>query len=267
MMVSAKKFDAKLAAPSRESPKGLPSTWDEEAMQAARLGLDGKTRINAPEDFQKYLRQREKPKRRRRFLVFLMLFLLIGAAYVFRGFLKSLPQKVSIRVGGNKEPSPQNNIPSPLAGIAQNESPVSASPTAAPSPAAAEHRKKPRLESSPPRGTPVTTTAPPSVAAKIQEIQTEDGGAFVKVTIQGTAKLDRYEISRAMNPRRLIVDFPEIRSFSVDNVITVSKNPLFRVKTDKGARGTQVILDLYPVVFPRYDVKAQPDKMEIFLRR
>jgi hypothetical protein len=65
----------------------------------------------------------------------------------------------------------------------------------------------------------------------------------------------------------LMIDFPEVRSYSVDPAITVSSNPLFRIRTEKEDKGTRVTLDLYPVVFPRYEVKAQPDRMEIFLHR
>jgi hypothetical protein len=102
---------------------------------------------------------------------------------------------------------------------------------------------------------------------QITDIQTEDGGAFLKVAVRGTGGLQKVDVSRAMNPKRLILTFPDVRGFAVEPVVGVNKNPLLRIRTKSENKSIRVVFDLYPLPFPRYEVKPRADSVEVFLHR
>jgi hypothetical protein len=118
----------------------------------------------------------------------------------------------------------------------------------------------------PPAPPPRPTPTPKPLPAEIRSIAVEETPAFLKITFGGSG-LERPEVSRLTNPRRLLLAFRKIRAVSVEPTISVGKNPLLRIRTGTGEGYVQVTFDMYPVDFPRYDVQEFPNALTVYLYR
>jgi hypothetical protein len=255
----------------------LSSTLDEESVDMAGAGLDGKTRINAPAEFEAYLKSKRQPKRKKA-LIFAISLVVLGS-FIFLArkpigqFLvgrdqTSITDPTTVADPNSEGAVLNTDIPPTISELPPTPVVV---PTIPPTPQPVQVTQSPVPKDTPSskdsvmRRTTVRTKT--STQAQISSITAEDASAFVKVTIKGTGDLSKHKVTRVMNPRRLIVEFPNIRSLQAKTSVSVSKNPLFRIRSSKGNNGIRVVLELYPVVFPKYEVKDRETSIEIFLHR
>ena len=241
------------ARPKAERPK-VSSTMDEEAVQGGFSGLDGKTRISAPAEIEAFVRKKKRSTGPRKYLFGFILLFGLGAAYFYREKLVSFLRLLS--------------PPPPIAHTKPTVTPSTTIAAVQLTPISPQKEERPSARTEEPATTEEEVKPAPAVKrGKITAITTEDGDAFVKVTITGNANFSRHEVSRVMNPKRLVIHLPEISSFSVEKIIGVTLNPLLRIRTEKANKGVQLTLELYPVAFPRYEVKDRGESLEIFLHR
>ncbi|MFH1262050.1 MAG: PilZ domain-containing protein [Pseudomonadota bacterium] len=236
---------SKLLARAPE-PDGVavPTPVDEEALHDADPGLAGRTRIF---DVPKRGRRRRPRGRRNPFRVGvqwagLAAILLILGMLFLRPLVRYLDERFGLRPSVLPEsfsilPSPEPVIPTP--------------PTPTPT-------------ATPPQMSPIPTVV---VRAEITRYEIIRSKSFVKLVVHGTGDLSRFTVSRASNPRRLLVELSSVGSFRVPDSVAVGRSPLRRIRTRSAGPGTQIILDLYPVEFPRYQVRPHPGSLDIVLQR
>ena len=109
--------------------------------------------------------------------------------------------------------------------------------------------------------------SPPKASRTLTKIRVRDSGSFLKVTLRGSSELAKHRVSRTMNPKRLHMDFKDIKDFKVKRTIAVSKSPLLRIRSRKLNKGIRVSFELYPVQFPRYDIQTYDDFIDVFIYR
>ncbi len=259
---------SKLSLGSADEGNGnVASTVDEEAVHAAHPGLGGETRIAEIRQFG------GRPSRKKKgfsfygmlivaALLFVVSTLILSSGLILRYLdrkfgLKSpteLPPNIeALKTAAPAPPPVQTNIEAPPI-VAATSLPIRVAQAP--------------MERSIPR--PKVTNAPPEerpTVGKIERVSVEKGETFLKVIIQGSANFSRATASRAMSPRRLMIDLPNVTNFSQLATIPVTENPLLRIRTEKVTRGLRITLDLYPVEFPRYDIKPHADSLDIFLHK
>lgn len=256
MMVDVNTLSRLTLSSIEDDEDGIASTRDEEAVHSANPGLAGRTRVVAAAEVGRWSR----PKKPRTVLRSLLVFLLVVAAVggVVMAF-RPLLQLVNVALG--LKPTPARQAITPLPSTPNPVVTPLAAATLEPEALAKAEKKASALP--PARPTP----KPSPKAAKVTSIKVEDAGGFLKIVIQGDGDLGKAEASRAMNPRRLILELPGVQEFSTSELIAVSKNPLLRIRTSKRESGLQITFDLYPVDFPRYDIKEHADSLDLFLHR
>ncbi len=220
----------------------LISTVDEEEEQKKAPNFAEETHIVAPSDYDSFIRKVKRPSRVGRWYWLFLLILITGAFFLVRGLIERLPAKM---------PPKPNATPLAVTPSPEAPSPVeTATPIPTPTPV--------------PTPTPSPTTTPISTPSEIKHITVEDDPAFLKVSVEGTA-LGKPDVNRLSNPRRIVLGFPKARKASVESSISVGQNPLLRIRTVQQNTGFEVVLDLYPVEFPRYDVKELPNGFALYL--
>lgn len=219
-----------LSSPDRES-KAIPSTMDEEVMHSKKPGLAGDTRLYNVGNQKSPLSRGLNFSRIFLFIIIpLFLILAVLSFWIYsRMPLPSMGKKVSEKI-----PPPSSPIPTPFE----------------PSPS------------------DKTATKPITLDKKeITDITVERRGSSLVVFIRGSGDFSQKKLSKATSPKRLNVDLPKIKNYSVPENISVTKNPLLRIRTLKLDPGIRVTLDLYPVAFPKYRAVSKKDGLEIQLHR
>jgi hypothetical protein len=229
------------------------ATVDEEEEQKKVLSFLEETRVVPPTEMDSFVRKAKGRPRLGRYRWALLLLLVPAGFWGARTLIARLPSPEVIRPAT----TPAKFTPNPVQALKEPspERPAAAVATVAPAP-----------EEIHPTPAPARTPAPKPELPEIKAISVEETPAFLKISIGGTA-LKIPEVNRMMNPRRFMLDFAEAKKVSVESSIAVGVNPLLRIRTVKQGTGFQVILDLYPVEFPRYDVKDQPGGLGVYLYR
>jgi hypothetical protein len=115
--------------------------------------------------------------------------------------------------------------------------------------------------------TEAPTPKPVIVLSELKTIAVEETAGFLKVTLEGPG-VEKAEATRMMSPRRLVLQLRKVRTFSVNPTLPVGKNPLLRIRTSSLPNNeVQVVFDLYPTDFPRYDIKTKDDSVSVYLYR
>lgn len=103
----------------------------------------------------------------------------------------------------------------------------------------------------------------PLPKASIESISVSDSPSSISVLIQGQGGFPTHFISKSLDPKRLVIDFPEIQAVRTDSVLGVSKSPLLRVRAVEQSKGVRIYFDLYPVEFPKYNIESQSGSFTI----
>lgn len=230
------------AKPIKPAPKPT-ATVDEE--DGAELG--GETRLLDVAEFEPYL-QKPTGSGRKKVLWLLVLIILLAALW----FLKDKAPNVSI-------PTP---VLSPTASTTQVPTPAPTFQARAQETAAPRPTSPPTI---PPL--PIQDSSAPAGDQQLRAISVSETDAFLKITFEGTGPLSEPQISRLMSPKRLVLDFEGIASSSVSPQMALTKNPVLKIRTEKRDAGVRVTLDLYPIGFPRYDIKGDGTNISIYLYR
>jgi hypothetical protein len=249
-----------LSSPDRQADD-IAATEDEEALHEKNPGLAGKTRMydTAPGGSP---HPRRSPIRSGLKMVGLGALLLIIAMMLRHPALRFLDQRFGLRpvpTPAKTEPAPSAPASGTAAGLRKP----------APSNSVAEEPDEPE---EPARVQPTATATPErptpkAVPGNLTAYDVQDAGNFLKVSLRGTGDFTLHSVSRATNPKRLILDFPRIPGFSAPETMMVGKNPVLRIRTQSGPRGIRVFFDLYPVEFPRTQIKGRMDSVDIFFQR
>jgi hypothetical protein len=249
-----------LSSPDRKTDSVL-STVDEESLSADHPGLAEETRTFDILPLKPVGRRRKarSPLRSGMKLAALGTVLLLLAVFLVLPALRYLDRRFgSIPTEPEKIGTPAKlpgTSPLPTATPVEEEEedePAPPTPTPTPKPKA---KKKPEEKPTP---------VPVGV---LESFAVEDVGGFLKVTVRGSGDFTRYAASRALSPKRLMLDFPRIRKTSAVEPFSVGRNPLLRIRTQSREEGIRVIFDLYPVEFPRYQIKSRAGSADIFFQR
>ncbi len=221
----------------KKKEKPLSSTVDEEDMNDVDDLLGGDTRMLALNEFESFSKKRKRPP-------WIRWFLIGGFSLVMIPLLLFLGERLQLfraRVVTDDE----NAIVAPESTRMPSENLQSKDPT--------------------PSTEPARSLA--QGASGITEVDIEMSPKRVEITLTGTQPFADPQIEKKMSPRRLILRFPTLDGFTINKVVPVSKNPLLRIRTSKTEEGVQMIMDLYPVAFPRFETKKQGTTLTIYLYR
>jgi len=224
----------------RGKRKGMhfSATVDEEEAQLHNLQFAEETRFIDDEEIKALYAQEKKTKWKRLFRLFIVFpIIVLGfsslAIWVYPLFHRKLPILKKAKV----------IAPTPAPVL--NQEPV-------------EEEKK-----EPPPPAPVTKR---TVSADLDSITVEDTPGFIKVLIDGP-KIGSPEVTRTMRPKRLLLEWKGLKSFSTPGTKSVNVDPLLKIRVKKKSNSLQVSLDLFPSEFPRYDIKEREGGVTIYLHR
>lgn len=105
--------------------------------------------------------------------------------------------------------------------------------------------------------------AAPNAPATLASITVDIQPAFIKIRLSGDGDFSNHYLSRNSDPKRLILDFPDIESIQEKATVPVGKNPLLRIRPTKQTKGIRVYFDLYPAPFPKYTLLNSPNALDI----
>lgn len=115
---------------------------------------------------------------------------------------------------------------------------------------------------------PKKTPPPKPKLGVLHKITTQETRSFVRISITGTKGAMGYSIIRVEDPKRLHLNFNGLDKFQNKPIIAVGRSPVLKIKTKKiPQKGLRVTLDLYPIAFPKYDIKTYPNAIDVFLYR
>lgn len=247
---------SKLALSSPDQKPGfVTATVDEEAVHEARPGLSGETRVYDVSPSKSHGRSRafKSPLRSALKLSAIFAVLLLVTLFLFRPIVRFLDQ----RFGERPTPiqSKADPTPSPLPTVRPTRIPTSIPAIKVKKKSTARKKKRKRRKKK------------TALSGRLTSYKIKDSKDFVKISIQGTGNFSQYKTSRAQSPKRLILDLPKIRTFSVKKTQMVGKSPVLRIRTQRWKKRVRVVFDLYPVSFPRYQIKKQKNSIDLYFQR
>ena len=230
--------------PKKKKDLDLGFTLDEEEAQEAHPGLAGDTRMLQVSEVDMYLRRRKRRSWMR------WLFVLAGAGILLTSILLAVEL-----IRRRERTKPIETTQTTNVGKSQNlKKPISEKPRVIPTPEPTPIPKK-----------VVEKQVPP--AKTLTSIKVEERSEFLKISLRGDGKLPEPKVSRRKDPKRMIIELPNVDSLQAKPKIAISKNPLLRIRSSKTETSVSITLDLYPVSFPRYDIKHLSNTINIYLYR
>ena len=210
----------------------VSTTLDEETLHAPHEGLAGKTMIAASiPDFS------FKPKRTRKVSLKLSLALIL-AGIVLSRFWGSMGRFLDQKFGA-PIPAAENMVPTTT-------------------PTAPEVLASPEAASS---DSQLQTQAPPtSTPTYLAEMTLSENENTLTLSLRGEGSFVDVTTQESKSPKRLVLKLPSIEKLSLtESTLPVGKTPVLRVRAREDDEGfVTVTLDLYPIEFPKYQVRIEP---------
>lgn len=116
-----------------------------------------------------------------------------------------------------------------------------------------------------PGATPSTTPEPTSEKPIVEGLNIGflDAPDSVIVTLVGNHDFATHFISKNLEPKRLIIDLPELPNTLEESSVNVNIAPVGKVRATKQQKGMRIYFDLSATVFPKYTVQKTPDGLSI----